>query len=110
MAILPTILLLAVQGLDVGVHIATDQFELIRTVSSLIAATGAILTLLMTRHARSIGLAAGVGYLLLNTIFLVQHGLTNPATDALRIPLFGFIALTLIFLVWCVMRSAKTNA
>ncbi len=106
---LPIFLLFALQAIDIGLHVATDQFELIRTVSSLIAAGGALLMLLFARRAPAVGIIAGAGYLLLNGIFLAQNGLTNPATETLRVPLFGFIALTVILMIWC-LKSARTRA
>ena len=106
---MPTLVLLALQVLDVGLHIVTDQFELIRAISNGIAAGGAILILFAARRGRAIGGAAGITYLALNGVFLVQNGITNPATDALRLPLFGFVAFTLIALCFCVRRAEKSG-
>ncbi len=107
---LPILLLLALQAIDIGLHIATDQFELIRTVSSLVAAGGALLMLPLARQTTAIGIISGAGYLLLNGIFLAQNGLTNPATETLRFPLFGFIALTLLLMIWCLKSVRKRVA
>lgn len=88
-------------------HVATDQFEPIRVVSNIIVAAGAVTILFVPRLARPLGLAAGLSYLLLNVVFLAQHGMTNPTTEALRLPLFVFVALTLVLLAWCGARTPK---
>lgn len=109
MRIMLTVLLLALQGLDVALHIATDQFEPIRFVSNLIVAGGAILILVAARQSRIVGLVTGASYFLLNLVFLAQNGMTNPGTGALRVPLFGFVFFSVLLLVLCVMRAMKTE-
>lgn len=106
---LPIMLLLALQAVDVGLHMATDQFELMRTAASVLAAGGAISMLFLARQAQWIGWISAGGYLVLNVLFLAQNGIENPATGALRLPLFGFVALTVIFIVWCIRRAVSAR-
>ena len=106
---MPTLVLLVLQVFDIGLHIVTDQFELIRVISNGVAVGGAILILFAAQRARAIGGAAGLTYLALNGVFLAQSGITNPATDALRLPLFGFVASTLIALYFCVRQAEKSG-
>lgn len=110
MAVIPTLLLLGLQALDIALHIATDQFEPIRILSNVIIAGGVVWMALSKRNARSIAMISGGLYLLLNLVFVIQNGIFNPATDGLRLPLFGFVIFTLLLLVWCLKRTQKTES
>lgn len=110
MAVIPTLLLLGLQALDITLHIATDQFEPIRILSNVIISGGVIWMALSERNARSIAIVSGALYLLLNLVFLIQNGIINPATDGLRLPLFAFVIFTLLLLVWCLKRTQKTES
>ncbi len=87
--------LVGLQVLDVFVHVATGQVEIIRMTSNAILIAGAAVSVFASPRARIVILVSGILYLVLNLAFLVQHGLVNPATEALRIPLFGFVAVSL---------------
>ncbi|MEW9918647.1 hypothetical protein AB2B41_03475 [Marimonas sp. MJW-29] len=97
-------LLLGLQGLDVLVHVATGQFEPLRVASNSVIAIGAILFTSATRGRTTVALGAGLAYIALNALFLVQHGIVNPDTGAVRLPLFGFVLGSLVLLVWLVQR------
>jgi len=109
MIILPMLIVFAAQIADILLHIASNQFEPIRFASNLVAAFGAIAMWLVARHARTAGLIAGAMYLLLNAVFIAQNGVSNPITNTLRLPLFGFMAVTLILLFWTWLRAKATD-
>jgi hypothetical protein len=108
-AILQIVLAFAVQALDVALHVATDQFELIRAASNLVAVCGATGIFFTSKHARSAWLLASASYLLLNAIFIAQNGVINPVTGDLRLPLIGFVIVTLIVLYWSWQRVSGAS-
>ncbi len=98
-------LLFAVQVLDVAIHVTLQQVEPIRIAASLIVLAGAIIAAWrLGAQPRRLVLLAGAAYLLLNLVFVTQNGLTNPATGALRLPLVGFVLLSLGLLAWLHQR------
>ena len=92
-------LLIVLQGTDVALHIATDQFEPIRIIASAaLCIVGAVIVWRPT--VRSVGaVLGGLIYSSLNFFFLLENGVINPNTDALRIPLFVFIVGSIALLV-----------
>ena len=88
--------LLAVQLIDVLVHIATGQPELIRMLASALLVLGAIAATRSRRYYMVILIAAGAAYLLLNFLFVSENGVTNPANGNLRIPLLVFVVVSLL--------------
>jgi len=90
--LLPLGFLLALQVLDIAVHIATDQFEPLRIASNLVISLAAIAAVFLSRHSSRLLLVSGGFYLALHLLFLVQFGLTNPATGTMRVPLFVLVA------------------
>ena len=109
MAALPIVLILALQGIDIALHIATDQFEIIRVASNIVVALGAMAMFFTPNFARLALLGSGATYLLLNAIFVAQNGVSNPDTNALRVPLIGFVIVTLALLIWSRLRARAAN-
>lgn len=98
------ILLLGWQAVDVAVHMATGQVELQRIVGSLVISAGALTFCLSNRDLLVL---SGAVHLALNVVFLAQHGLANPASGALRAPLFVFVLVSLGLLFW--LRQRRYN-
>lgn len=92
--------LIGLQALDVILHIATGQFEPIRILSNAVLVAGAVAGVVVTPRSTPLLVVAGGLYLALNAVFVLQHGLVNPATDALRLPLFVFVAGSLVLAAW----------
>lgn len=104
-ATLPIILVCAFQGVDIALHVATGQFEVIRLASNIIAVFGAMAVHVASKRALSAVLVSGAGYILFNAVFLAQNGLTNPSTGNLRLPLFAFVFITLFLYFWSWRRT-----
>lgn len=104
----PVVFLLLLQGLDIALHAATGQVEPMRVTSNGVIALGAIASIVASNVSKSILLVAGLAYLLLNAVFLLQHGVINPQTEALRVPLFGFMVLSLVLVLW-MTRTSKSG-
>ena len=100
------ILLLGWQALDIAVHVATGQVELQRIAGSLVISAGALIFYLSNRDLLVL---SGAVYLALNVAFLAQHGLVNPASGALRVPLFVFVLVSLGLLLWLRRRRKATE-
>lgn len=100
--LLPLALLVALQAIDIAVHVATGQIEVLRILSNLVIVAGVGLAGRM--QAPVWALCGALGYLGLNALFLVLFGLINPTTDSLRVPLFGFLALSLMLAAWVYRR------
>lgn len=93
-------LVIAVQVIDVAVHVAVDQLEPVRVLSNTLL-TGAATLAHVFPTRRAAWLAAGSAvYLALNLWFLADEGLVNPVTDRLRLPLFGFVGISLGLVAW----------
>ena len=108
-ATLPLILLISLQGLDILLHVVTGQVEPIRITSNGLVTIGAVVALMAGSGKQVLIVLAGIAYLALNIVFLIQHGIVNPATDALRIPLFGFVGVSLILLIWLGHRLSRAQ-
>lgn len=103
--LVPLGLLIAVQMLDVALHVATEQFEPIRIASNLILAVGAVAGAMMAGPAsRTLVPVTAIAYLAMNLWFLSRHGLVNPATEALRLALFALVLASLALAVWLIRR------
>lgn len=87
------------QVLDILIHVATNQVELTRIAASALILAGALAAMKATRPTLLL-LCGGVLYLGLNLVFLAERGFTNTATGALRLPLFGFVIISLTALAW----------
>lgn len=93
-------LLLLVQTLDVAVHVAAEQVEPVRILSNcLLVGFGGLALAVDSRRQTLLWFGATL-YLLLNLLFLGDHGIVNPRTDSLRIPLFGFVVVSLGLTAW----------
>ena len=83
------------QVLDIAVHAATDQLEILR-----VSSNGVILLWLAVvvfgKFKSKVPAIGAIGmYLLLNLIFLAREGVTNPEQGGgLRVALFLFVILT----------------
>ena len=100
LGLLPLILQLVVQSLDVAVHVATDQLEPLRVASNLILGVAAVIAAGQRPFARPLLLAASGAYLAFNILFLFQYGLVNPTTGGVRYPLFAFVMGSLALAAW----------
>lgn len=100
--------IILIQIFDAVIHIATDQLEPIRITSNLIIMAWLVAMLAGWLGGRLRQLSFGtIGiYLLLNLIFLAQHGLTNPEQGgALRTMLFLLVGGTVALSTWLTMRN-----
>ncbi|MEO0999931.1 MAG: hypothetical protein AAFW69_04920 [Pseudomonadota bacterium] len=102
--IIPLAALVVVQALDVLLHVVTGQIEPIRIASNLILVAGAFAAMRAAGRARLLIAGAVLVYVLLNAVFLGQNGLVNPATEALRIPLFAFVIGSVALALWLERR------
>ena len=85
------------QAIDIVLHVATDQAELLRIAANLImlAWIGLAASGRFSGSPRLLAVTALVAYLGLNLTFLAQAGVTNPAQGgALRVALFVLVVLT----------------
>lgn len=95
----------AVQLIDVAIHVATGQPETIRILSNVIIASWAIWSLSERSKIPNAGVVALVAYLGLNLAFLAMNGLTNPAqANAPRVTLFILMVLTTVLSIWSMRR------
>ena len=109
--LLPLLLLGGLQALDILLHALTGGVEPVRLASNIIIGLGAIAAVFAPpQRAVALLFSGGVIYLVLNLAFLVQHGLVNPATDAFRSPLFGFVAGSLLLAAWLARRAGTNRA
>lgn len=100
-------LLIGLQVLDVLVHVATGQIEVIRIISNTVLSAGAVAAVLAPKRSSPLLLLAAIIYTALNVAFLAQHGLVNPATEALRVPLFVFVTVSVLLAAW-LARTLRT--
>jgi hypothetical protein len=99
-----------VQVVDIVIHAATDQVEILRILSNLIVLFWVVGVVWGRFKTGSLPMSVGaVGvYLLLNLTFLALEGVTNPAQgDAPRIMLFLLVLLTLGLSGWLVVVNGK---
>lgn len=106
---LPVLLLLALQVLDVAVHVATDQVEAQRIGASVILSAAALVAVYTSARATVVVMGGELIYLALNALFVWQHGLINPATGSVRLPLFLFVILSLMLARW-IRRNTAPDA
>ena len=93
--------LIVLQLLDVVVHVATKQVELVRIVGSVLVILWATALAAMTCAGKTLPWKASVGvwvlvmliYLVLNVVFLAEFGPMNEGRP--RIALFAFVLVTL---------------
>jgi hypothetical protein len=97
---------IAVQVVDAGLHIATNEVEMLRIMSNALLVVAVSLGVFLTQSWRSAIWGGATGYLVLNLVFVALFGLENPVTAAIRMPLFGFVALSL----WLTYRVGRLHA
>lgn len=97
-------LLIGLQRVDVFLHVATGQVEPIRIAASVVVTLAVLAAVFALSRPTLVLVASGLVYAAFNTLFFAGSGLTNPETESLRVPLFGFVVLTLIFLAWIGQR------
>ncbi|MBI1295920.1 hypothetical protein GC175_13280 [bacterium] len=105
--------LVLVQLFDLVIHLATDQIEPLRiTANVVILLWLVVMALGKTGQRTALLSAAAIGvYLLLNLIFLVLEGVTNPAQgDALRTTLFVLVGVTVILSIWLAYRLVPKSS
>ena len=93
------------QIVDIAIHFANDQIEPLRILASVLILLAATTAGQLASLRSPILLGAGFAYLALNLVFLAQHGLINPETETLRLPLFVFVLVSLV-LLWLIGRRA----
>ena len=106
-AVLAIILsLIAVQLIDIAIHVVTGQAEPIRLLSNGILGLWALGCLAGKTTAKT-GLIAIALYLGLNGVFLAMNGITNPQQGgAVRLPLFVLVGVSTLLALWL---RAKAN-
>lgn len=99
-----------IQILDISVHAATNQLEILR-VSSNIIILAWLITLILNKadkKSRLYSYASLSLYLLLNILFLTQEGLTNASQGGdLRIALILFMLATIVLSIVLVRLVAR---
>lgn len=106
---LPFALLVAVQILDIAIHVVADQVEPIRIVSNAVIVAGGMIGLwLRTRSGLALAGATAM-YLALNLVFLANEGPINPMTGTTRIPLFLLVLASLALVSWLRQRLAASS-
>lgn len=103
-----TVLVVLVQLLDMAVHVFSSQAEPIRIASNLILAAGGIWAARIDGGRSQLILILSIlVYAVLNLVFLVQNGMVNTTTGSARIPLFGFVIVSLVLSSLLVYRRPK---
>lgn len=107
------IAVVAVQVLDIFIHAATDQMEILRVTSNIVILLW--LAVLYLGKLRSSSLFASLGtiglYFALNLVFLAREGLTNPEQGgAPRIALFILVFLTVVVSAFLTAKYRKHPA
>lgn len=101
-----------VQLFDIVIHAATDQLELLRIGSNIVILVwlGWLLFGNTLARSKSAGYSAVSIYIVLNIVFLMIFGATNPEQgDALRTMLFLLIALTTGGSVWLIQSRIDSS-
>lgn len=105
--------LAAVQLLDIIVHAATDQLEVLRVSSNAVIFIWLAVAALSKQKTYSLPTAVGsIGmYLVLNFIFLAREGVTNADQGGeLRGMLFVLLSLTLLLSIILISNLKATRA
>jgi hypothetical protein len=86
-----------IQLIDIILHAATNQLEIIRVSANLIMILWLAVVMSGKSNTKSVALSSIGAYLLLNFIFLAREGLTNVEQGGgLRVALFLLMFLTVI--------------
>lgn len=106
------IAVILIQLFDIVIHVRADQAEPLRITANIVICAWIIAMMMawLQMRLRPSSLAAIGIYLLLNLIFLVQNGLTNPEQgDAPRIALFVLVIVTIVLSGLVVNQTAVSN-
>ena len=87
--------LVLIQAVDVVIHLNGGMLETLRISASVMLVVGAWMILASPNGARSVAAANGFAFLLLNGVFVAVHGITNPQTGNLRLPMMVFVVASL---------------
>ncbi len=88
------IAIIVIQLFDIVIHVASGQAEPLRILSNLVIIGWLLLYNQLAPRFSQLSLVAIAVYLLLNAIFLFQHGVTNAGSP--RIVMFVLVLLTTI--------------
>lgn len=97
---------IAVQVVDVGLHVAISEVEMLRVVSNAVLVVGVSLGAFSLQSWRTAIWGGAIGYCVLNLVFVALFGLENPVSGVNRTPLFAFMALSL----WLTYRVGRLKA
>lgn len=75
------------QALDVLIHVASGMLEPLRISANVMLVVGAWMILGSPAGAKGVGVANGFAFLVLNGVFVAVHGMTNPVTGNVRLPM-----------------------
>jgi hypothetical protein len=90
---------LIVQTLDVLIHAASGMLEPLRVSANVMLVLGAWMILGSPAGAKGVGVANGFAFLVLNGVFVAVHGMTNPVTGNLRVPMVVLVVGSLVALM-----------
>lgn len=96
---------IAVQLVDIGIHIAADEVEPMRVLSNAVLIIGVSLGVFASQNGRMVILGSALIYVVLTLVFVALFGLVNPVSGVSRVPLFAFVALSL----WLTYRVAQVG-
>ena len=96
---------IVVQALDVLIHAASGMLEPLRVSANVMLGVGAWMILGSPAGAKGVGVANGFAFLVLNGVFVAVHGMTNPVTGNLRVPMVVLVVGSLMAL-WLHVRAA----
>ena len=91
------------------IHVVSGNLELLRVSASVMLVIGAWMVLTTPGGAKGVGGVNGFAYLLLNGVFLAVHGLSNPETGNLRLPLLGLVTASLVALAYHVRSASESQ-
>ena len=94
-----------VQTLDVLIHAVSGMIEPLRVSANVMLVLGAWMILGSPAGAKGVGVANGFAFLVLNGVFVAVHGMTNPVTGNLRVPMVVLVIGSLLAL-WLHVRAA----
>ena len=96
---------IVVQALDVLIHAVSGMLEPLRVSANVMLGVGAWMILGSPAGAKGVGVANGFAFLVLNGVFVAVHGMTNPVTGNLRVPMVVLVVGSLMAL-WLHVRAA----
>ena len=100
---------LFVQTLDVVIHAASGMFEPLRVTANAMLVVGAWMILGSPAGAKGVGVANGFAFLVLNGVFVAVHGMTNPVTGNVRVPMVVLVVGSLAALALHVRAALNSE-